>query len=79
MYHPLQNHYTHKLLFSNYIGRYSYSFRARQELISLQLQFCGSDGNMSLQLQFGTVTEKMVFGMIFENYSYSYIKKWFSN
>ena len=27
-----------KLLFSNYLGRYSYSFRARQELISLQTQ-----------------------------------------
>ena len=24
-----------KLLFSNYLGRYSYSFRARQELISV--------------------------------------------
>ena len=47
-----------KLLFSNYVGRYSYSFRARQELISVTVTVFGSDGKMSLQLQFGTVTLK---------------------
>ena len=46
----------------------------------LQLQFCGSDGNMSLQLQFGTVTYKKWSSKLFsENYSYSHTKKWFSN
>ena len=45
-----------EVLFSNYLGRYSYSFHSRQELISLQLHFCEFDGNMSLQFLFGTVT-----------------------
>ena len=47
-----------ELLFANYLGRYSYSFRARQELISVTVTVCESDGNMSLQLQFGRVTFK---------------------
>ena len=36
IYHPFQNHYTHKIIIFNvFLGRYSYSFRARQELISV--------------------------------------------
>ena len=35
LYHPFQNHYTHEILFLNYLGGYSYSFQGSSELISI--------------------------------------------
>ena len=42
-----------KLLFLNYLGRYSYSFRVRWEFISITVTvLAGLTGIFSLQLQF---------------------------
>ena len=66
-----------KLLFSNYLGRYSYSFRARQELISLQLQFCGSDGIFLYSYSSVQLHQEMVRGIIFRKLQLQLHKKGF--
>ena len=80
-YHSFQNHYTHKIIIIFKLFR------------SLQLQFSGPTGiNFRYSYSFMGLTgiflysyssvqlpKKMVRGIISENYSYSYIKKWYSN
>ena len=67
-----------KLLFSNYLGCYSYRFRARQELISVTVTVL-----CVWREYFFTVTvrysyiKKWSVELFSENYSYSYIKNGF--
>ena len=65
-----------KLLFSNYLGRYSYSFRARQELIfRYSYSFVGLTGICLYSYSSVQLHKKMVRGIIFENYSLQLHKK----
>ena len=69
-----------KLLFSNYLGRYSYSFRARQELISVTVTvlWVRREYVFTVTARYSYI-KKWSSELFSENYSYSYIKRWSSN
>ena len=69
-----------KLLFSNYLGRYSYSFRARQELISVAVTvlWVWREYVFTVTVRYSYI-KNGPWNLFSENYSYSYIKNGFSN
>ena len=69
-----------KSVFSNYLGHYSYSFRAQQELISVTVTvLCvWREYVFTVTVRYSYM-KKWSSEWFSENYSYSYIKKWFSN
>ena len=79
VYHPFQNHYTHKIaFFSNYLGRYSYSFRARRELFSVTVTvlWVWREYVFTVTVRYSYI-KKWSSELFSENYSYSYKKKVF--
>ena len=77
-YHPFRNHYTHKITFFELFRSLQLQFSGPTGIIfHYSYSFVGLTGICLYSYSSGQLHKKMVFGIIFENCSYSYIKNGF--